>query len=86
MNELVENIIRAFYKFPQRRLGPPTRLHVSSTVYDQLLEYLARKDAPLRRVIVVKNCPVTEIPDLGGFRWVRERKYSWDAGPLEVVS
>lgn len=69
---LATRISRAFRRFPQAGLGPPTRLHVSPEIYAQLPEYLI--DRPVSGNILFRGCPVTEIPDLDGFRWVRERK------------
>ena len=76
---LTSQISRAYHRFP---LGKPTRLHVSPDIYSQLQECLTERGGIVTGYILFCNCPVTEIPDLNGFRWVRERPNVWDCGPI----
>jgi hypothetical protein len=82
---LVSQITRAYYRFPG---GHPTRLHVSPGIMDELQDSLKQRcdsmeTMPATGTIHVLQCPVTEIPDLDGFRWVRELPNAWKCGPIQ---
>lgn len=81
MNPIEQTIKDAFYRFP-RQSGLPTRLHVSTEVCDQLWDIAENNGGEIAGTLRFLGCPVVEIPDLDGFRWIRERPYAWDCGPV----
>jgi len=91
MTTLVKQISAAFRRFPEYgRLGPPTRLHVSSEIYAQLWSNMEKTQQSLGHIprghtLYCHQCPVVEISDMDGFRWIRERPNSWDTGPMTTV-
>jgi hypothetical protein len=75
---LLGQIARAFYRFPRTILGPPNRLHVSPEIHRQLRNVCEERQRAFSEeatagTLYFRQCPVIEIADLDGFRWVREQ-------------